>query len=159
MALSASNAISFEELPDRATFERPARAPDHFFQWFEQGWDDIWMYPVTPTEKVTEEKSEESPYSQDAMWWATEQPSVGESYFIKTFDEPNDFDQDVYDRVTLLAKKYASERVGLNKEDHARLEILNSTMDLKYPRYTEEDFRALDEADELLKEIEKIRGL
>lgn len=158
MALSASNAIQFEELPDRATLEQPARSLGHFSQWFKQGWDDIWMYHVTPTEKVTEEKSKGSPYSQDAMWWETEQPSVGESYFTKTFDEPNDFDQDAYDRVILLAKKYASERVGLNKEDHARLEMLNSTMDLKYPRYTEGDFRVLDEAEELLEEIEKIRG-
>ena len=159
MVLSASDAVSFEESSYRATLEQPARASNHFSQWFKQGWDDIWMHHVTPTEKGIEEKSKESPYSQDAMWWEAEQPSVGESHLTKTLYEPSHFDQDAYDRVTLLAKKYASERVELNKEDHARLEMLNSTMDLKYPRYTREDFRVLDEAEELLKEIEKIRGL
>ena len=61
----------------------------------------------------------------------------------------------VKDQIT--ARRYEhSERVGLNKEDHARLEMLNSTMDLKYPRSGRRF--VLDEAEELLEEIEKIRG-
>ena len=69
-----------------------------------------------------------------------------------------DIDIEACDRVTLLAKKYASESVRLDKEDNARLEMLNYTMDLKYPRYTAQDFKTLDEAEELLKEIKKLRG-
>ena len=52
MALSASNAIQFEELPDRATLEQPARSLGHFSQWFKQGWDDLCIETGLPREQI-----------------------------------------------------------------------------------------------------------
>lgn len=62
------------------------------------------------------------------------------------------------DRMTLLSKKYASERVALNREDHARLEMINQEMDLKFPRYSVEDWGILDEAKSLLRELANHSG-
>ena len=121
-------------------------------------WKDWESDDGTLIGRETEERNEESLYSQDATAWSMPVGSV--YYSTHPFFELNDIDivQEANNRLTLLAKKYALERVNLDKEDNARLEMLNHTMDLKYPRYTAKDFEMLDEAEELLKEIEKIRG-
>ena len=121
-------------------------------------WDEWESDEGTLIRGVTEERNEESLYSQDAMSWGIPRESGSYSTYVVCESIDIDIDIEACDRVTLLAKKYASESVRLDKEDNARLEMLNYTMDLKYPRYTAQDFKTLDEAEELLKEIKKLRG-
>ena len=71
----------------------------------------------------------------------------------------DDIDQESEDRLVLLAKKYASENVTLNKEDEARLEMINQKMDLQYKRYSKEDWELLDEAKALINELSVIAGV
>ena len=70
----------------------------------------------------------------------------------------DDVDQESHDRLVLLAKKYASEIVRFTNEDKARLEMINQKMDLKFPRYSVEDWKLLDEAKVLVHELTNISG-
>lgn len=110
--------------------------------------------------EVVEKRREVSPYYKDAMAWGKEPQTVTGVDTISTVIDPREAgdDEDAYDRVFLLSKKYATETLSLSKEDGARLEILNQSMDLKHPRYTEKDWAALEEAEKLLAELEKIKG-
>ena len=62
-------------------------------------------------------------------------------------------EQESFDRLVLLAKKYVSEKVKLTKEDDARLEMINQKMDQQYPRYTARDWELIDEANSLIDEL------
>lgn len=70
----------------------------------------------------------------------------------------DDSEQESNDRLVLLAKKYASENVTLNKEDNARLEMINQTMELKFPRYSTEDWKVIEEAKVLVNELIDVTG-
>ncbi len=77
---------------------------------------------------------------------------------LSNIDDHVDDDQESRDRVMLLAKKYASEKITLNKEDNARLEMITQKMELKYPRYSTSDWNLLDEAADIINEFYSITG-
>jgi hypothetical protein len=54
--------------------------------------------------------------------------------------------------------KYASTLRDLSREEEARLKILNYTMDIDNPRYTKRDWEALDEVQELVDKLTRLRG-
>ena len=49
------------------------------------------------------------------------------------------------ERLRLLVKKFASDKPALSGEDQARLEMLNKSMDLKYPRFSAKDWELVRE--------------
>lgn len=77
---------------------------------------------------------------------------------LSNVDDRVDEDQESRDRVALLAKKYASEKITLNKEDNARLEMITQKIELKYPRYSTSDWNLLDEAADIINEFYSITG-
>ena len=104
-----------------------------------------------------------SPYHQNTMdWGKNEEDPSGSSFTNLSLPQididADDVDEESYDRVILLAKKYASEKVNLSKEDNARLEMINQKMDLRYPRYSTKDWELLDEAKTLINELSDMSG-
>jgi hypothetical protein len=140
-----SNATLFNAHPDR-----------------QSGWGGWERNDITNFHETPEKPYEESPYYESAMTWGEESPTItGADSGLTIIDQIRteiDNNEDAHDRVILLSKKYATESQFLNKEDGARLEILNQCIDLKYPRYTDRDLAALEEAEELLAELDKVRG-
>ena len=104
------------------------------------------------------------PYHQNTMDWGKNEEYASGSFsnnFVSHLhidDDADDVDEESCDRVILLAKKYASEKVNLSKEDNARLEMINQKMDLRYPRYSTKDWELLDEAKTLINELSDISG-
>ena len=102
-------------------------------------------------------------YHQTAMDWGKNEEAPSGSSFANLslpqidFDT-DDVDEESSDRVILLAKKYASEKVFLSKDDNARLEMINQKMDLRYPRYSTQDWELLDEAAALINELSDMSG-
>lgn len=106
-------------------------------------------------------------YDQNIMDWDTDEgyPSgapiidqVDTDAVLSNIDDRVDEDQESRDRVMLLAKKYASEKITLSKEDNARLEMITQKMELKYPRYSTSDWNLLNEAGNLINEFYSITG-
>lgn len=106
-------------------------------------------------------------YYQNIMDWDKDEghPSgapiidqVDSDTVLSNIDDHVDDDQESRDRVMLLAKKYASEKITLNKEDNARLEMITQKMELKYPRYSTSDWNLLDEAADIINEFYSITG-
>ena len=115
---------------------------------------------VTPS---VSDQPRQHPYYQNAMDWNTKDEGPSGAFTISAgrskFDDDDIYDdQESFDRITLLAKKYADEEVKLTKEDSARLEMINQKMDVKYPRYTARDWELLDEADSLINELSNFLG-
>ncbi len=126
------------------------------------GWTDRTPNDSTTLEGLSQEQRPQSPYYQNAMDWSKNEKYASGSFAINSVLLPHidtdadDGDQESCDRVILLAKKYALEKVSLSKEDNARLEMINQKMDLKYPRYSDKDWELLDEAKTLLDELSGI---
>jgi len=64
-----------------------------------------------------------------------------------------------FDRVTLLAKKYATENMKLTKEESARLEVIHQRMDQKHLRFSDRDWQLIDEVDSLIDEFSNQKDL
>lgn len=116
-------------------------------------------------EIVPQEKPQQSPDQQNRTYWDEDDKSAS-GWFVLDTNPPNsdnsigavDEDQDAHYRMILLAKKYASEKIILSKEDNARLEMINQKMDRRYPRYSAKDWQLLDEAKALIDEFSVITG-
>ncbi len=131
-------------------------------------WINLWNSQKPSDRTISEASSlkEHLPellYHQTAMdWGKNEEEPSGSSFAnlsLPQFDfDADDVDEESNDRVILLAMKYASERVILSKEDNARLEMINQKMDLRYPRYSTEDWGLLDEAKTLINELSDMSG-
>ncbi len=107
-----------------------------------------------------QEQYRQYPYHQNFLDWQNENDASGRfAIFIRHLSDRHEADADpeLTDRLTLLAKKYASETVKLTKEDNARLEMLNQKVDLRYPRYSEADWKLIDEAQSLIVELSEIQ--
>ena len=126
---------------------------------FDENWGGWARHQQTPCGNNIERmgiQPEQSPYQRDSVRWNTESSGSNERVAYENIDSPHD--ELASDRTVLLAKKHAQQLVMFSREDGARLEMLNQTLDLKYPRYTAKDLESLDEAEELLREIERIGG-
>ena len=104
-------------------------------------------------------------YNEDSSYWGKNEEYASGSFTLNTSisfpdidNDQDDFDQEAYDRVILLAKKYASDNVSLGKEDNARLQMINQKMDLKYPRYSAKDWQLLEDATDLIKKLSANSG-
>ncbi len=113
-----------------------------------------WWPAVSSTSIVGSYRSDAtvSLYDEDAMDWSP-QISLGSNYFDRSVDIELETDQDLSDRIALIAKKYATDSLELNREDDARLQILNQIADLKYFRYSEDHWSLLKESYELVNEL------
>ncbi len=120
------------------------------------GWDSLPSMEQTPfySEEEPTDKGV-SPYDRESMNWVTPssftQGSIGGLNPVIANDDA--YDEDTADRILLLAKKYATESVSLDREDGARLEILNQSVDIENPRYSKEDWQALSDAEVFLAEL------
>ena len=98
------------------------------------------------------------------MEWGENESDASGAVVINATSPPHisnnvdDADQESNARLMLLAKKYASERTFLSREDNARLEMINQRMDRSYPRYFTKDWELLDEAEILLREFSDTPG-
>ncbi len=134
-----------------------------------EGWISLWNRQEPSDRTISEAGSLKehiyrgSLYHQTAMdWGKNEEDQSGSScanLSLPQFDfDADDVDEESNDRVLLLAKKYASEKVFLSKDDNARLEMINQKMDLRYPRYSTQDWELLDEAKALINELSDMSG-
>ena len=109
-------------------------------------------------------QSLQSPYDRNRMEWGENESDASGAVVINATSPPHianyvdDADQESNARLTLLAKKYASERTCLSREDNARLEMINQRMNRSYPRYSTKDWELLDEAEILLSEFPGTSG-
>lgn len=128
----------------------------------------LWVHSATSgnanyDEIVSQDNPQQSPDQQNSTYWDKENKNAS-GWFVLDTDLPNsddsadDGDQDAHYRMVLLAKKYASEKIILSKEDNARLEMINQKMDRRYPRYSAKDWQLLDEAKALIEEFPGITG-
>lgn len=127
--------------------------------------NDSTMFTTTPDEWAQHpiEKGEGSTASfVSSMKWSSEKEdttSGGNTISsVLNFRESAETDQDAEDRLTLLSMKYASAAHGLSREENARLQILNHSMDIENPRYTKKDWEVLEEAQELIKQLARLKG-
>ena len=96
-------------------------------------------------------------------WSENENNASGSSFINHIFTSgieihTDDDNQESINRLILLAKKYASETANLSKEENARLEMINQSMDLRFPRYSAKDWKLLDEAKTLIGELSSKSG-
>ena len=142
---------------DKSLFDNDSAEYSRFFKGEE--------YTHAPPEGVTvERKSDDAPYTQDAMGWVEQEEdasgafaiAIGMSNFADNAGEY--YSDESKDRIRLLSKKYVSDKLILSKEDNARLEILNHLMDHQYPRYSKTDWELLEEARLLIDELHGSTG-
>ncbi len=103
-------------------------------------------------------QSQQSPYHQHWMNWDNREAVTSGLSTIPDQDgfridsgETDEYES--FDRMTLLAKKYATENMKLTKEESARLEVIHQRMDQKYLRFSDRDWQLIDEVDSLIDEL------
>ena len=121
------------------------------------GWEPSDTATTAPS--APHKQPRQNPYQQNPMDWGLNEDNASGSSAIQNRSELNydeTIEQESFDRLVLLAKKYASEKVKLTNEDDARLEMINQNMDRSYPRYTAKDWELIDEAYSLIDELSNL---
>ena len=123
------------------------------------GWEPTDEATAAPS--LPQKQPRQNPYQQNPMDWGMNENYASGSSAIairyrSEFKNDETIEQESFDRLVLLAKKYASENVKLAKEDDARLEMINQKMDRDNPRYTAKDWELIDEAYLLIDELSSL---